>query len=92
MSTTFTLRTVASALHDPSSLAEIVDGYLPLLRAAGAGETGPLVVFVLTGGTEAHILDLVAEVDAGRHEPLLLVAHPLHNSLPAALEALARVQ
>lgn len=35
---------------------------------------------------------MVAESGATRHEPLLLVAHPLHNSLPAALEALARIQ
>ncbi|HVM54302.1 MAG TPA: hypothetical protein VM262_14000 [Acidimicrobiales bacterium] len=88
----FTLRTVASPLHDPAALAELLDGYLPLLRSAGRGDAGPEVVFVLTGGTEAQILDLVAEQHVrAPGEPVLLVAHPFHNSLPAALEALARV-
>jgi L-fucose isomerase-like protein len=47
------------------------------------------VVFLATGGTERLILES-AGFDA--REPALLVAHPGHNSLPAALEVLARVQ
>jgi L-fucose isomerase-like protein len=47
------------------------------------------VVLVVTGGTERQILDS-APFDV--REPGLLVAHPGHNSLPAALEVLARAQ
>jgi L-fucose isomerase-like protein len=48
---------------------------------------------VATGGTEKVILDIWA----GRKriapaEPLFLIAHPGNNSLPAALEVLARLQ
>jgi L-fucose isomerase-like protein len=57
---------------------------------AGADRpAGPLVVLVATGGTEREILDRACFAAA---EPALLVAHPGHNSLPAALEVLARVQ
>ena len=58
-----------------------------------ASPTEPLAVLVVTGGTEHDILDAWrqrAEVVAG--EPLVLVTHPEHNSLPAALEALARLR
>ena len=50
-------------------------------------------MLVGTGGTEATILRLHAARQAAvPGEPLLLVTHPAHNSLPAALEALARLQ
>ena len=86
-----------SKIHDASALRDLLGSYAASLRALG-GEpwepgTGPpaspLVVFVATGGTERLILES-AGFDAG--EPALLVAHPGHNSLPAALEVLARVQ
>ncbi|MDH3815322.1 MAG: hypothetical protein OEV48_12595 [Acidobacteriota bacterium] len=52
-----------------------------------------LFLMVATGGTEKVILDIWA----GRKriapaEPLFLIAHPGNNSLPAALEVLARLQ
>lgn len=53
----------------------------------------PLFVFVATGGTEKKILDLW---EARRHSngrlPIYLIAHSGNNSLPAALEALAKLQ
>ncbi|MCX8007541.1 MAG: hypothetical protein N3B11_05425, partial [Coriobacteriia bacterium] len=58
-----------------------------------AARTRPLAVLVLTGGTERVVLDLVARRQAaGRSEPLLLIAHPGNNSLPAALETLAALR
>lgn len=93
----FALFVAVSKIHDTSVLWDLVESYLSPLRALG-GETWdpgteratvPLVVFVVTGGTELQILQ-TARFDA--REPVLLVAHPGHNSLPAALEVLARVR
>ena len=93
----FSLFPAVSKIHDTPVLRALVESYASPLRALG-GETWepgakraapPLVVFVATGGTERQILES-AGFDA--REPALLVAHPGHNSLPAALEVLARVQ
>ncbi len=93
----FGLVIAASKIQDSEEFRRLLDGYVSALRALG-GEVSdaasapaelPLVVFVATGGTEGLILQAIhPEV----HAPLLLVAHPGHNSLPAALETLARVQ
>ncbi len=53
----------------------------------------PVVYFVLTGGTESKILNLWEKrKEKFGSEPVLLLAHSGHNSLPAALEILARFQ
>jgi L-fucose isomerase-like protein len=61
---------------------------------AVAEQTGttPMLYFVLTGGTEQDALALRA-VRARQYpdEPVWIIAHPYQNSLPAALEMLARV-
>lgn len=89
---------VASSLHDPATLDRITAELREQLDALGGtrveepGELRdePLAVLVATGGTEAAVLDLVERRrQALPFEPALLVAHPLHNSLPAALESLA---
>ncbi len=93
----FAFLAAVSKIHDTASLRTLVESYAAPLRAlgglaweAGAGPAAaPPVVFVATGGTERQILES-AGFDA--REPALLVAHPGHNSLPAALEVLARVQ
>jgi len=80
---------------------ELVAGYIPALEQIGGrrrgpeaiAETEPLLYFVATGGTEHQILALRQE--RNKHapgEPVLLLAHPGNNSLPAALEVLARLQ
>jgi L-fucose isomerase-like protein len=93
----FAFFVAVSRIHDESALRALVESYASPLRTLG-GETwepqakraaGPLVVFVATGGTERQILES-AGFEA--REPALLVAHPGHNSLPAALEVLARLQ
>ncbi len=62
--------------------------------AADAHEPGePIVCFVMTGGTEAMILEHVRSCSVGAPDaPVLLIAYPGRNSLPAALETLARLQ
>jgi L-fucose isomerase-like protein len=92
----FAFHAAVSPIHDPAALRELVESYAAPLRALGgqgwdpaAPEALPLVVFVATGGTERGILEN-ARFDP--REPALLLAHPGHNSLPAALEVLARLQ
>jgi L-fucose isomerase-like protein len=97
MSSPFAVFVAASNVHDTPALRDLVESYISTLRGLGgttrdrgAPEASlPLVVFVATGGTEREILQRVQR-EAG--EPVLLVAHPGQNSLPAALEVLARVQ
>ncbi|MDZ4654463.1 MAG: fucose isomerase [Coriobacteriia bacterium] len=53
----------------------------------------PLLYLVATGGTERVVLDMrVRRAMTAPDEPVLLIAHPGNNSLPAALEVLARLQ
>ena len=90
---------IASPLHEEAALARVRGMLEPGLARLGgeapAGTAGidrPMVVVVLTGGTEHPILDAWRAHRAVRPwAPLVLVAHPSQNSLPAALEALARV-
>lgn len=61
--------------------------------AGGFGDLAPLVYVMATGGTERTLLQLQAARQAERPgEPVILVAHPGNNSLPASLEVLARLQ
>jgi L-fucose isomerase-like protein len=93
---------VASALHGELVVAGLVDSVLnqPLglgvrivTAASEARPTAPMAVLVVTGGVERAVLDAWrARQTLAPGEPLLLLTHDGHNSLPAALEALARVQ
>jgi len=99
----------ASVLHDAPAVERIFSRYQPLFAEAGgerspaedaakAPEPGrgpdvPLVLFILTGGTEGGVLGTLDREGLVRNgRPVLLAAHPEHNSLPAALEILARVR
>ena len=101
MSAGFNCLPVASVMHDERAVAALSAELAPALAAAGGALAGdeavqralPVLYLVLTGGTEQRLLELAqqrAEVAPG--EPVYLLAHPRQNSLPAALEALARVQ
>ncbi|MEN6476653.1 MAG: hypothetical protein ABFC75_01540 [Rectinema sp.] len=84
------------------------EGGIRLGAGDGGGNAGlPSVLFILTGGTEALALAAldagkVAAAAAAKTAAVaaktpalayaILVAHPLHNSLPAAMEILARVR
>lgn len=83
------------------AIADIVGRFVRALEAVGgqrrtpetaADGPQPLAVLVVTGGTERAILDLWRRRHNAPGEPLLLIAHPGNNSLPAALEVLARLQ
>ena len=87
----------ASRLHDAKQVSALKAGLLKQIQAGGPFELeevdqpstdGFPVVLVLTGGVEREVLKLVAQLPS----PTLLVAHPGHNSLPAALEILARIR
>lgn len=100
MKASFAYLAAASILHDGNSVARILGDYEGLLREAGGRPSGPpeaaglpLVHVVLTGGTEGLVLARAAErLASSPKEPVLLVAHPFHNSLPACLEILARLR
>lgn len=79
----------------------VVAEYMTLLESLGGvrreaddyGEPSPLCFLIATGGTERAVLDFQAKRQAAiPGEPVLLIAHPGNNSLPAALEVLARLQ
>ncbi len=91
---------VASPLHDEVAVNAITHPTRTLLdelggRSASHDSNEALVILVATGGTERAILELVerrrlaSDREARPVAPALLIAHGAHNSLPAALEALA---
>lgn len=97
----FVYSVVASPLHDPSAVESIVAPIRAVADELGGavsddGATAvevPQLVVVATGGTEGAVLELVNRRGIGTAAaPAVLVAHPAHNSLPAALEALAALQ
>ena len=56
-------------------------------------DPAPLVYVMATGGTERTLMELQdARATKRPGEPVVLVAHPGNNSLPASLEVLARLQ
>jgi L-fucose isomerase-like protein len=51
----------------------------------------PLVYFIVTGGTEQQLIDLLnVRSKVFPKEPVYIIAHPTQNSLPASLEILAK--
>jgi L-fucose isomerase-like protein len=103
MSRTFGIIPVHSGtLLGEDQVGSIIGDYLRALEVLGgqrwaADEIGDddaqLFLLVATGGTEQTILDLrAARRRTSPDEPLLLIAHPANNSLPASLEVLARLQ
>lgn len=79
----------------------VVSGYIERLEAMGGARLGaddyadrvPLVLLIATGGTEGAALELHERREASLPgEPAVILAHPGNNSLPAALELLARLQ
>jgi L-fucose isomerase-like protein len=91
---------VASPLLGEDALNQIVAAYeLHLERIGGErwdaerlADPASLFYLVVTGGTEGAILELRESRQAAPDEPVFLLAHPTSNSLPAALEVLARLQ
>jgi len=88
----------ASALHDAKQIESMKASLLKQIASATSAfeieeVARPSIdraaaVLVLTGGVEREVLKLIAQM----RPPALLIAHPAHNSLPAALEILARIR
>jgi L-fucose isomerase-like protein len=82
-------------------LDSLIGDYIPALKEYGGQQWDagmisnplPLFFFVVTGSTEQTVLEL-REKRTGvvLKEPVFLLAHPGNNSLPGALEVLARLQ
>ncbi|MBN2404012.1 MAG: hypothetical protein JXE06_00345, partial [Coriobacteriia bacterium] len=79
----------------------VVSAYEAALNALGGERVdaekldtpAPLLYLVATGGTERVVLDLRARrALTAPDEPVVLIAHPGNNSLPASLEVLARLK
>lgn len=92
---------VASALHDKRSLSAMLAGHEKALAGIGgrrrdgavADGEGVAFYFVQTGGVESEVIRRYrSRAQQGKAGRVLLIAHPAHNSLPAALEILAQVQ
>lgn len=102
MTTRFGFMPAASVLvADEDEQNRIIGDYVSALERTGGerwtkaqfADCVPLFFLVATGGTERVVLDLhVARQASAPDEPVLLIAHPGNNSLPAALEVLARMQ
>jgi L-fucose isomerase-like protein len=94
---------VASSLHDAAAVAELTAPVRSVLGSIGGVQVdpgaaaefdeAPHLFLVATGGTERAVLDTIElrREEVG-DEPVILVAHRAHNSLPAALETLAAIQ
>lgn len=102
----FQYAVVASILHDEKQKRDLLSKFEQALTEAG-GELQsvgahtlcprdvnlPLFIFILTGGTEAEAMQIIQKekmVEQGT--PVVLLAHPSQNSLPAAMEILAKVK
>ena len=93
---------IASGLHGADVVASLVASLQPTISSVGgtlvesveeACTSRPMAVLVVTGGTERAVLaSWAARQQFLPGEPLLLLTHPEHNSLPAALETLARLE
>ena len=92
---------VVSALHDKRSLSAMLAGHEKALAGIGgrrrdgavADGEGVAFHFVQTGGVESEVIRRYrSRAQQGKAGLVLLIAHPAHNSLPAALEILAQVQ
>jgi len=84
----FSYRVIASALHE--YLDRAIGPFVSALETIGGTRDGTddSLVLVATGGTERLLLDWWEQNPA---RPVFMIAHPGHNSLPASLEALARL-
>ena len=90
---------LASPLNKPEAVSALTGRLLdrilgmgiPVEIDSGAPETdpgAPRMLLILTGGTEGLALAQLPRIRG----PVVLLAHPTHNSFPAALEILAKVR
>ena len=101
MLTRFGYIPVVSRLHDAAAIEPLIEKYSWALEKLGGKvltehdiDTAlPLLYFVVTGGTEQTVLALRERRRFVRpDERVMMIAHSGHNSLPAAMEVLARIR
>ena len=92
---------VASSLHDSCAVSSMLREWDLALERIGGIKTDAddahgdpaAFLFLQTGGVESEVVRRLRSLEQqGKSVPALLIAHPAHNSLPAALEILARVR
>ena len=92
---------VVSRLHDRRSVSDLLTGHERALAAMGGHRRDGAVAdgeevafyFIQTGGVEEEVIRRYrSRAQQGKPGLALLIAHPAHNSLPAALEILAQVR
>lgn len=90
-----------SKLHDRQAVADLLAGHERALAAMGGHRRDGAVAdgeevafyFIQTGGVEEEVIRRYrSRAQQGKPGLALLIAHPAHNSLPAALEILAQVR
>ncbi|MCK5344146.1 MAG: hypothetical protein KAR20_12120, partial [Candidatus Heimdallarchaeota archaeon] len=87
---------VASMEEDHPDFNRILEIYKPLFESKRGVKINekvkelPSVFFIMTGGTEQKVLDLISKNNID--QDVFLLAHPGNNSLPASLEILAYLQ
>ena len=87
----------ASQLHGKQEMARLEQRILADIAASGGpaleevsfpSGDGIAAILVLTGGVEREVLKVASQMPS----PIILIAHPGQNSLPASLEILARIR
>jgi L-fucose isomerase-like protein len=95
------LTVAPDVLVSEEAVQAITGDYVKALKSLGGApwteknltDPAPLFLLVATGGSENVILKVQAERESHvPNAPVFLIAHPANNSLPAALEVLARLQ
>ena len=91
----------SSFVKNETELQKIAGNYFDSLKSIGGKRVDemttdddfPYLFFVITGGTEQLILNLLKKGrNLKKNDLIILISHPTHNSLPASLETLARLQ
>lgn len=102
----FQYAVISSILHDEPQKKQLLSVFEDKLQRFGGqlhtlesnmihprNSELPLFMLVLTGGTESEAMSLISrERMLDLRMPIVLLAHPSHNSLPACLEILAKVK
>lgn len=92
---------IASDFMRENEIDRILDKYSSLLTENGiirckniiADNAKKSIFFIMSGGVENKVLELIAaQKGPFPHDPVILLAHTEDNSLPAALEILARLK
>jgi L-fucose isomerase-like protein len=92
---------VISAIHDQLVIEKVTGPYHSEFLDLGFDVIGMerilepdfIWFFIGTGGTEQQVASLCDQrMESCRTEPVFLIAHPGHNSLPASMEILAYLQ